>query len=67
MAHETTLIATIVASFALAFFGGFLAKYLRLPSIVGYLVAGIVIGPFTPGFVADGLSRVSSPKSASYF
>jgi CPA2 family monovalent cation:H+ antiporter-2 len=54
MAHETTLIATIVASFALAFFGGFLAKYLRLPSIVGYLVAGIAIGPFTPGFVADG-------------
>ena len=54
MVHETTLIATIVASFALAFVGGFLANYLRLPSLVGYLVAGIAIGPFTPGFVADG-------------
>jgi CPA2 family monovalent cation:H+ antiporter-2 len=38
---------------ALAFVGGFLATKLRLPAIVGYLLAGVVVGPFTPGFVAD--------------
>src|SRR3954469_2385679 len=38
---------------ALAFVGGFLATRLGLPAIVGYLLAGVVVGPFTPGFVAD--------------
>src|SRR5687767_10374733 len=38
---------------ALAFVGGFLATRLRLPAIVGYLLAGVAVGPFTPGFVAD--------------
>jgi CPA2 family monovalent cation:H+ antiporter-2 len=51
--HETTLIATIAAAFVFALALGFLAARLRLPPLVGYLVAGILIGPYTPGFVAD--------------
>ncbi len=54
MPHETTLIATIAIGLALAFVGGFIAQKLRLPPLVGYLLAGIAVGPFTPGFVADG-------------
>ncbi len=53
MPHDTTLIATIAAAFVLAFAFGFLALRLRLPPLVGYLIAGVVIGPFTPGFVGD--------------
>ncbi|MDP9351377.1 MAG: cation:proton antiporter, partial [Chloroflexota bacterium] len=53
MPHETGLIATISVALAVAFAGGFLATRLRLPPIVGYLLAGVVIGPFTPGFVGD--------------
>ncbi|NDB67354.1 MAG: Kef family K(+) transporter [Methylocystaceae bacterium] len=53
MPHETPLIATIAIGLGLAFIFGLLAQRLRLPTIVGYLVAGIIIGPFTPGFVAD--------------
>ncbi len=53
MPHETALIATISVSLAFAFLGGFLAIQLRLPPLVGYLLAGIAVGPFTPGFVAD--------------
>jgi CPA2 family monovalent cation:H+ antiporter-2 len=51
--HETALIATISVSLAFAFVGGFLAIHLRLPPLVGYLLAGIAVGPFTPGFIAD--------------
>jgi CPA2 family monovalent cation:H+ antiporter-2 len=51
--HDTTLIATIAAAFVLAFALGFLAVRMRLPPVVGYLLAGVVIGPFTPGFVGD--------------
>jgi CPA2 family monovalent cation:H+ antiporter-2 len=51
--HDVPLIATIAVSLAFAFVGGFLAVRLHLPAIVGYLLAGIVVGPFTPGFVAD--------------
>ena len=51
--HDTTLIATIAAALVLAFAFGFLATRLRLPPLVGYLLAGVVIGPFTPGFVGD--------------
>jgi len=51
--HDVTLIATIAAGLGLAFVFGFIALRLRLPAIAGYLVAGIMIGPFTPGFVAD--------------
>lgn len=50
---ETPLIATIVAGIGLAFVLGTAADRLRLSPLVGYLVAGVLIGPFTPGFVAD--------------
>jgi CPA2 family monovalent cation:H+ antiporter-2 len=52
-AHDVLLIATIAVTLAFAFVGGLLAVRLRLPPLVGYLLAGIVVGPFTPGFVAD--------------
>ena len=53
MPHHTSLIATVVAGLGLAFVFGALAQRLRLSPLVGYLVAGVVIGPFTPGYVAD--------------
>ena len=53
MPHDTTLIATLAAAFVLAFALGFVAIRLRLPPLVGYLLAGVLIGPFTPGFVGD--------------
>ena len=57
MHHEAALISTIAIGFVLAFAFGYLADRLRLPPLVGYLLAGIMIGPYTPGFVADaGLS-----------
>jgi monovalent cation:H+ antiporter-2, CPA2 family len=54
MDHEPVLITTIAIGLSAAFIGGFLARRLRLPAIVGYITAGIAVGPFTPGFVADG-------------
>ena len=51
--HETELIATVAIGLSAAFVGGFVASRLRLPTIVGYLLAGIVVGPHTPGFVAN--------------
>ena len=53
MPHQMPLIATLVAGFGLAFVLGLLAHRLRLSPLVGYLLAGVLIGPFTPGFVAD--------------
>jgi CPA2 family monovalent cation:H+ antiporter-2 len=53
MLHDTPLIATIVAGLGLAFVFGALAQRFRLPPLVGYLLAGVAAGPFTPGFVAD--------------
>jgi CPA2 family monovalent cation:H+ antiporter-2 len=53
MPHHTPLIATIVGGLVLAFIFGTLAHRLRMPPLIGYLVAGIAIGPFTPGFVGD--------------
>jgi len=53
MEHNIPLITTIAAGFGLALVFGFGAARLRLPALVGYLLAGIVMGPFTPGFVAD--------------
>ncbi|WP_211105099.1 cation:proton antiporter [Azospirillum brasilense] len=44
----------IAIAFGLAFIFGYLADRIRLPPLVGYLLAGVIIGPFTPGFVADG-------------
>ncbi|MBI1684751.1 YbaL family putative K(+) efflux transporter [Caulobacter hibisci] len=51
--HHTSLIATIVAGLVLAFIFGALANRLKLPVLVGYLLAGVIVGPFTPGYVAD--------------
>jgi CPA2 family monovalent cation:H+ antiporter-2 len=51
--HQTELISMIAAGLGLAFLFGLIAAKLRLPLLVGYLAAGLVVGPFTPGFVAD--------------
>ena len=53
MEHNISLITTIAAGFGVALIFGFIAERLRIPALVGYLVAGILIGPATPGFVAD--------------
>ncbi|HBZ29383.1 MAG TPA: sodium:proton antiporter, partial [Nitrosomonas nitrosa] len=53
MPHSTILIATIAVSLGLALIFGLIAQRLKLPVLVGYLIAGMIIGPFTPGFVAD--------------
>ena len=51
--HEVTLLLNIAIALVVAFFGGLIARRLGLPTIIGYMLAGIVIGPFTPGFVGD--------------
>ena len=51
--HDTPLIATLVGAFVLAFVLGAIAQRLKLSPLVGYLLAGVLVGPFTPGFVAD--------------
>lgn len=53
MPHDSPLVTTIVAGIGLAFLFGALANRLRIPPLVGYLLAGIAVGPFTPGYVAD--------------
>ncbi|MCS3891989.1 CPA2 family monovalent cation:H+ antiporter-2 [Bradyrhizobium japonicum USDA 38] len=53
MPHDTPLIATIVVGLGLAFVLGTIAQRFRIPPLVGYLLAGVAVGPFTPGFVAD--------------
>ncbi|MDA7415854.1 YbaL family putative K(+) efflux transporter [Xenophilus arseniciresistens] len=53
MHHGASLIYTIAAALGMALILGFLAARLRLPALVGYLLAGVIIGPSTPGFVAD--------------
>lgn len=53
MPHDTSLISTIVGGLVLAFIFGTIANRFRLPPLVGYLVAGMLVGPHTPGFVAD--------------
>jgi CPA2 family monovalent cation:H+ antiporter-2 len=56
--HDVALITTIAAALGLALALGFVAVRLRLPALVGYLLAGVILGPATPGFVADlDLSR----------
>lgn len=54
MHHDTPLISTIVAGLVLAFVLGTIANRFRMPPLVGYLLAGVLVGPYTPGFVADG-------------
>ena len=51
--HEVTLLVNIGVALAVAFLGGVIARRIGLPTIVGYMLAGILIGPFTPGFVGD--------------
>jgi len=53
MPHDTPLISTIVGGLVLAFIFGAIANRLKLPPLVGYLLAGILVGPHTPGYVAD--------------
>ena len=53
MPHDTSLISTIVGGLVLAFIFGTIANRFRLPPLVGYLFAGMLVGPHTPGFVAD--------------
>ena len=53
MPHADSLILTLVGGFVLAFVFGMVANRLKLSPLVGYLVAGVVVGPFTPGYVAD--------------
>ena len=53
MPHHTPLIATVVGGLVLAFIFGAIAFRLRISPLVGYLLAGVVVGPFTPGYVAD--------------
>jgi monovalent cation:H+ antiporter-2, CPA2 family len=57
MPHDVSLIAILATGFSLALILGFAATFLKVPPLVGYLLAGVLIGPATPGFVADvGLS-----------
>lgn len=51
--HEVTLLINIAVALVVAFLGGLIARRIGLPTIVGYMLAGIAIGPFTPGFVGD--------------
>ena len=53
MTHQAPLISTVVVGLVLAFTLGALAHRVRISPLVGYLLAGVVIGPFTPGFIAD--------------
>ncbi|MGB6427681.1 MAG: cation:proton antiporter, partial [Methyloceanibacter sp.] len=53
MLHSAPLISTLVFGLVLAFAFGLVAQRLRMPPLVGYLLAGIAIGPFTPGVFAD--------------
>ncbi len=51
--HEIPLLVDIGVALTVALFGGLIARRLGLPTILGYLLAGVAIGPFTPGFVGD--------------
>jgi len=53
MHHEISLLANLAIALVVGFVGGLLARQIGLPTIVGYLLAGMAIGPFTPGFVGD--------------
>ena len=53
MGHNIDLITTIAATFGLSLVMGFIAVRLKLPALVGYLIAGVLIGPATPGYVAN--------------
>ena len=58
MDHAAPLITTIVAALSLSFVLALIATRMRIPPIAGYLLAGVILGPFTPGFIADvGLAQ----------
>lgn len=62
MPHSITSITTFAVALGFALIFGFIAARLRLPALVGYLLAGVMLGPGTPGFVADAeLSAQLSP------
>ena len=63
MNHDVSLIATVVLGLVFAFGFGFVAIRLRLPPLVGYLLAGVALGPFTPGFAADASQAVTVAKA----
>ena len=65
--HDLSVLITLAGALAVALVLGFLAHRLKLSPIVGYLLAGVVVGPFTPGFSrAVRRLRNSSPRSASF-
>jgi len=51
--HSSGLLSTLVISLVAAFAGGLAVRAIKLPPLLGYLMAGVVIGPFTPGFIAN--------------
>ena len=51
--HDLPLLINIAVALVVAFCGGMIARRIGLPTLVGYMLAGIAIGPFTPGFVGD--------------
>jgi CPA2 family monovalent cation:H+ antiporter-2 len=53
MQHDLPVLVNIMLALVAAFVGGFIARKLKVPTIVGYLLTGVVIGPFTPGFTGD--------------
>lgn len=53
MHQDSTLLATFVVALVAAFLGGIVARMVRLPPVVGYLLGGLAVGPFTPGFIGD--------------
>jgi len=53
MDHSLPLITTLVGGFVLAYILGMFAQRLKISPMVGYLAAGVISGPFTPGYVAD--------------
>src|SRR5258708_30292318 len=53
MEDELPILINITVALLAAFVGGFLARRLKLPSMVGYMLARVAIGPFTPGFIGD--------------
>lgn len=53
MHQDSVLLATFVVALVAAFLGGILARMVRLPPVVGYLLGGLAVGPFTPGFIGD--------------
>lgn len=63
MPHSVNLITTIAAALGLALIMGFLATRLKLPVLVGYLIAGILIGPATPASSPTSSCLVSSLRS----